>query len=90
MTIKITKNHTKCLLTWPRKIKKFRHSGLEEAGEYSNENLTFKHLRNKGFIKRLYDTRNKSYDKMMSLEGDFAKKIQNFCFSKEKVKRKWI
>ena len=61
-----------------RKIKKFRQSGLEDKGEYSNENLTFKHLRNKGFIKTLYDTRNKSYDKMMSISGNYAKKFKIF------------
>ena len=61
-----------------RKIKKFRQSGLEDKGEYSNENLTFKHLRNKGFIKTLYDTRNKSYDNMMSISGNYAKKFKIF------------
>lgn len=59
-----------------RKIKKFRQSGLEDKGEYSNENLAFKYLRNKGHIKTLYDTRNQSYDKMMSLEGDYEKKFK--------------
>jgi|TARA_R110000824_G_scaffold295651_1_gene483955 hypothetical protein len=59
-----------------RKIKKFRQAGLEEKGEYSNENLTFKYLRNKGHIRTLYDTRNKSYDKMMSIEGDYEKKFK--------------
>ena len=61
-----------------KKIKKFRQSGLEEAGEYSNENLTFKYLRNKEHIKTLYDTRNKSYDKMMSLDGKYDKKFKIF------------
>jgi hypothetical protein len=67
-----------------RKIKKFRQSGLEEKGEYSNENLTFKFLRNKGFIKTLYDTRNKSYDKMMSISGNYTKKFKIFL-SKENL-----
>ena len=61
-----------------KKIKKFRQSGLEDKGEYSNENLAFKYLRNKGHIKTLYDTRNKSYDKMMSLSGDYSKKFKIF------------
>lgn len=60
------------------KIKKFRQSGLEEEGEYSNENLAFKYLRNNEFIKSLYDARNESYDKMMSVEGDFSKKFKIF------------
>jgi hypothetical protein len=64
-----------------KKIKKFRQSGLEETGEYSHENLTFKYLRNNGFIKSLFDVRNDSYDKMMSIEGDFDKKFKIFVGS---------
>ncbi len=64
-----------------KKIKKFRQSGLEEAGEYSHENLTFKYLRNNGLIKSLFDVRNNSYDKMMSIEGDFDKKFKIFVGS---------
>jgi len=60
------------------KIKKFRKAGLEDKGEYSNENLVFKYLRNKEFVKTLYDIRNRSYDKMMSLDGDYAKKFKIF------------
>ena len=30
-----------------KKLKNFRASGLEEVGEFSNENLAFKYLRNK-------------------------------------------
>ena len=61
-----------------KKIKKFRQSGLEERGEYSFENLAFKYLRNNGIIKNLFDIRNKSYDKMMSLDGEFTKKFNIF------------
>jgi len=67
-----------------RKIKNFRKSGLEDMGEYSNENLAFKYLRNKEFIKTLYDVRNKSYDKMMSLDGDYAKKFNIFMSQDKK------
>jgi len=61
-----------------RKIKKFRQSGLEEKGEYSYENLTFKYLRNKEHLKSLFDIRDTSYDKNMSLEGDYNKKFRIF------------
>ena len=64
-----------------KKLKNFRASGLEEVGEYSNENLTFKYLRNKGFIKTLYETRNESYDKMMSIQGNFDKKFRIYISS---------
>ena len=35
------------------KIKKMRKSGLEKGGEFSIENLTFKYLRNNGYIGKL-------------------------------------
>ena len=61
-----------------QKIKKFRQSGLEDKGEYSYENLTFKYLRNREHMKRLFDLRNDSYDKEMSLDGKFDKKFNIF------------
>ena len=71
-----------------KKIKKFRQSGLERDGEYSNENLAFKYLRNKEYIKTLYDVRNMSYDKMMSLDGDYAKKFNIFMSQDKKSEAK--
>ena len=71
-----------------RKIKNFRKSGLEDKGEYSNENLAFKYLRNKEHIKTLYDVRNMSYDKMMSLDGDYAKKFNIFVSQDKKSSTK--
>lgn len=41
--------------TYKDKIKKFRQCGLEEGGEFSYENLTFKLLRRNGEIGRLLD-----------------------------------
>jgi predicted nucleotidyltransferase len=61
-----------------KKIKKFRQSGLEDKGEYSYENLTFKYLRNREHMKRLFDLRSDSYDKEMSLDGKFDKKFNIF------------
>ena len=60
------------------KIKKFRKSGLEDEGQYSYENLVFKYLRNYEHIKQLYDLRTDSYDKMMSLGGEYHKKFKIF------------
>ena len=58
------------------RIKKYRVSGLEDKGEYSNENLVFKYLRNNEKMKLLYDVRNDSYDRMMSLDGDYERKFK--------------
>jgi len=49
------------------KIKKMRKSGLEKSGEFSEENLVFKYLRNNGYIARLFDKMRDSYDKSVSV-----------------------
>lgn len=49
------------------KIKKFRQSGLEDGGEYSYENLTFKLLRRNGYIEKLLNLKSSSIDKKLSL-----------------------
>lgn len=50
-----------------KKLSKFRKSGLEKNGEFSYENLTFKLLRRNGYIQRLFDLKNQSIDKKLSL-----------------------
>jgi len=49
------------------KLKKFRQSGLEQGGEYSYENLTFKLLRRNGYIEKLMALRSKVLDKELSI-----------------------
>lgn len=46
------------------KIMKMRKEGLEEGGEFSIGNLTFKKLRNEGYIEKLINVISKSYDKI--------------------------
>lgn len=50
------------------KIMAMRQSGLDSKGEFSIENLAFKHLRNIGYIKRLFDIKNNAYNKKLSLD----------------------
>ena len=50
------------------KLKKFRATGLEKGGEYSYENLAFKFLRRTGYIKKLFDLKNKVLDLSLSLD----------------------
>ena len=50
------------------KIKKYRKSGLEQGGEYSEENLVFKMLRRTGYLEKLSDSRHELEDKVMSLQ----------------------
>ena len=69
-----------------KKIKKFRQSGLEEEGEFSNENIVFKYLRNNKVIKSLIDVRNQSYDKMMSINGDPEKMFKVYLDKRKKTK----
>jgi hypothetical protein len=49
------------------KIKDMRTSGLKRGGEFSTENLVFKNLRNKNYIKKLHDYELHMYDDDMSL-----------------------
>jgi len=65
-----------------KKIKKYRSAGLSSDGEYSVENITFKYLRNNNYIKLLIDIRNKSYDKLMSINGDPEKKFKIYVQQK--------
>tara|TARA_Y100000034_G_scaffold114979_1_gene151673 strand:+ start:837 stop:1562 length:726 start_codon:yes stop_codon:yes gene_type:complete len=52
-----------------KKILKMRRGGLEEGGEYSIENLTFKVLRRIGYLKKLNKILNAEYDKKFSLQN---------------------
>ena len=49
------------------KIKRFRQSGLDEGGEYSYENLTFKLLRRNGYIEKLINLKSEVIDKKLSI-----------------------
>lgn len=49
------------------KIKKMRQSGLETGGEFSTENLTFKVLRNNGYLGKLINLKEDYLTKELSL-----------------------
>jgi len=49
------------------KIKKYRQIGLEEKGEFSNENLVFKILRYNGYLKKLYNLKIKYLNNELTL-----------------------
>ena len=51
-----------------RKLKRFRQSGLDDGGEYSYENLTFKLLRRNGYIKKLYNLKKELTDNNLSVQ----------------------
>jgi len=50
-----------------KKLKNFRQSGLEDGGEYSYENLTFKLLRRNGYINKLIELKNKVIGNKLSI-----------------------
>jgi len=50
------------------KIMKMRKSGLERKGEFAEENLIFKTLRNTGYIGKLNDAIRNEYDRSVSLD----------------------
>ena len=49
------------------KLKKYRTCGLEQEGEYSDENLVFKVLRRNGYIEKLMNFENDVVDKELSI-----------------------
>ena len=60
------------------KIKKLRRSGLNTGGQFSTENLVFKVLRRNGYLGKLFDLIRDSYDKRMSMNGNYEKKFKKF------------
>jgi hypothetical protein len=50
-----------------KKIKRFRQTGLEDGGEYSYENLTFKLLRRNGYIEKLINLKKELTDNKLSI-----------------------
>ena len=59
---------------------KLRKKGIAK-GEYSIENLTFKELRNKGYLDQLKDFRNELVSKRLSLEEELDKNTQLDMFN---------
>ena len=52
------------------KIKKLRQSGLDKGGEFSEENLAFKVLRNSGYLDKLSKIKNDSMDDELTIKED--------------------
>jgi predicted nucleotidyltransferase len=50
------------------KLRNMRQAGLADGGEASNENLTFKVLRNMGLLKALHDAYINKQDSMLSIQ----------------------
>lgn len=49
-------------------LKRYRQAGLSNKGEFGPENLSYKALRNLGYIQKLYDYKNQLHSKDLSLE----------------------
>jgi hypothetical protein len=49
-------------------IKRYRKAGLADKGEFGPENLAYKALRSKGYIKKLFDYKNSLHSQELSLE----------------------
>ena len=50
-----------------KKIYQMRQAGLDQAGEFSTENLAFKILRNQGLLNQLHRIQTKLHDRKLSL-----------------------
>jgi len=49
------------------KFREMRSAGIHQSGEFSNENLIFKELRNRGYFQKLNDYLQKTMDTQLSL-----------------------
>ena len=65
------------------KLRNLRKSGLNSIGEYSVENLAFKHLRNKGLIDRLKDMLRQVTLGQLSIPGDTIKSLADHVNKKK-------
>ena len=68
------------------KIKKFRSCGLEEGGEYSDENLVFKALRRNGYIGKIFDFQRKYIDKELTL----TEMMLESSTPRNRIAKKWL
>jgi predicted nucleotidyltransferase len=50
------------------KIYKMRQAGLDTYGEFSTENLTFKVLRNQGYLDKLHNAKTQAQDRRLSIK----------------------
>jgi len=55
------------------KIKNMRKAGLDKGGEFSYENIVFKVLRRSGYLDKLREIKDKSYDLINSIGSDCKK-----------------
>lgn len=75
-------------------IVQMRREGVRNQGEYSSSNLTFKELRRKGHIDKLFQTIRTCMDKKLSLENRKPHHDnllnENFTIADEKQVRIWV
>jgi len=60
-----------------KRLKRLRQSGLDAEGEYSVENMAYKHLRNKGYIERLNRLEQKITLGRLTIETANTHKVMN-------------
>ena len=54
-------------------LKRYRQAGLDAHGEFGPENLAYKALRKLGYVKKLYDYKNKLHSEKLSIEEQLDK-----------------
>lgn len=63
----------KIIEKYTTKLRKFRQSGIDKGGEYSDENLVFKLLRRNGYLEKLRGLKHEIVDKQFSLKESVIK-----------------
>jgi hypothetical protein len=82
----IAENDLTALQNVLKKIAKMRKSGLERAGEFSDENMAFKVIRNSGMIEKIRHKITQLSDKLLSMNGD-TEKIEEAVTPAGRVKK---
>ena len=79
VTLPPTEDTLTQISTFVEDLKQYRQSGLDKNGEYSIENLSFKELRNSGYIEKLLNYKNEVIDKTLVTEI-FDKPIEAYSY----------
>lgn len=60
------------------RLRKFRQSGLESDGEYSIENMAYKHLRNRGYLNKLTQLQQQATMNKLNIEHVVNERVERY------------
>lgn len=72
-----------------KRVKGFRKCGLEKGGEFSSENLAFKVMRRNGYLEKLANLKDNSYDKAMSIHENWRSFLEEEAKGPNDLPKGW-